>query len=288
MNSIEVLRMNFNSKPYQHIKHTLSAAALIIGCFTAPMTLATTVQIQTVLGDFEVNLYDKTTPETVANFLYYVNAGTYNNLIFHRSVKDFIVQSGGFSYTGALPLTAVTPRTKLDENNKEYTVTVKNEPIYSNVRGTIAMAKLSDLPNSATTSWFISVKDNSANLDVQNGGFTVFGEVTGNGMAIVDAIAALNRFNVGGSFDSLPLRNYSAEDNTNNVPVTADNLMLITGVVVLNGDPETAANLTPKKNELINKPTEVPAKKDSGGSINGLLLSLLGSLLFFRRYKQNQ
>ncbi len=73
---------------------------------------------------------------------------------------------------------------------------VTNEPELSNVRGTIAMAKLGTDPNSATNQWFISLADNSANLDVQNDGFTVFGIVMDNGMDIVDVIVALGRFDL--------------------------------------------------------------------------------------------
>src|SRR5690606_16543663 len=143
---------------------------------------ATTVQIQTVLGDIEVNLFDKQTPKTVENFLAYVESGAYSDSIIHRSVPDFIVQGGGFEFNEAWPPIAI-PQSP----------TVVNEPVFSNVRGTIAMAKLGNNPNSATNQWFINLKNNSGNLDNQNGGFTVFGQVTGNGMAIIDAIAALQR-----------------------------------------------------------------------------------------------
>ena len=57
---------------------------------------ATIVQFQTVLGDFEVNLYDEDTPETVANFLEYVESGTYEHTFFHRLIPGFILQGGGY------------------------------------------------------------------------------------------------------------------------------------------------------------------------------------------------
>jgi peptidyl-prolyl cis-trans isomerase A (cyclophilin A) len=254
----------------QWLKHTASVACLSAGLLMTQAASATTVQFQTVLGDFEVNLYDKTTPKTVANFLAYVNANAYQNTIVHRSVKDFVIQGGGYKYTGELPLVAVAQN-----------AAVENEPVYSNVRGTIAMAKLGGKPNSATNQWFINLNDKNATdkthgyvLDTNNGGFTVFGQVIGNGMAIVDAIAALNRFNVG-IFEGFPLRDYSASDQTANKPVTGDHLMLIQNIVVLNADPETAASLNPTKNTLINE----PVKKDDGGSGSLGLLGLLSLAL---------
>lgn len=255
------LSTQFNSST-KWFKHTFSAACLGAGLLMAQAGSATTVQFQTVLGDVEVNLFDKTTPETVKNFLAYVNANAYTNTIIHRLEPNFVVQGGGFKYTGATPLLAAIP-----QNAK-----VVNEPVYSNVRGTIAMAKLGSDANSATNQWFFNLNnDNAANLDKQNGGFTVFGQVTGNGMAIIDAIAALNRFNMdnGGVFKAIPLRNYTAADNTNKVPVTGDHLMLIENIVVLNADPDTAASLNPTKNTLITE------KDDDGGSGSMGLLSLL-------------
>ena len=215
---------------------------------------ATVVQVQTVLGDVQINLFDKTTPKTVANFLAYVNANAYTNNVVHRSEPGFVIQAGGYRYPGAMPLVAVAQNAK-----------VANEPVYSNVRGTIAMAKTASDPNSATNQWFINLADNSANLDVQNSGFTVFGQVTGNGMAVVDAIAALNRFNLGGDLTAIPLRNYTAADATAGTQPNDNNLVLIRSVIVLDANPDSASALTPTKNTLIN----APAAGGSGGGGGG-------------------
>ena len=254
------------------LKHSFSATCLGASLLIAQAASATTVQFQTVMGDFEVNLFDKTTPETVKNFLAYVNANAYENTIFHRAVPGFVVQGGGYAFNGELPLETIAQNPK-----------VANEPVYSNVRGTIAMAKLGNAANSATNQWFFNLTNNSANLDKQNGGFTVFGQVTGNGMAIIDAIAALNRFTLG-TLRDFPLRNYTAEDNTNNVEIDEDNFVLIQNIVVLNSDPDTAANLNPTKNTLINE------KDDDGGSGSmGLIgLLMLGLLALGRKSLLNR
>lgn len=258
-----------------------SAACLAASLLLSQAASATTVQFQTVLGNFEVNLFDKTTPKTVENFLTYVKANAYINTIVHRSVPGFVIQGGGYSYQNKLPLANVAQNTQ-----------VLNEPVYSNLRGTIAMAKLDGKPNSATNQWFINLDDRNATdknygyvLDNNNGGFTVFGQVMGNGMQVVDAIAALSRFNMGSGFNLVPLRNYSISDATANKPVTGDNFMLIQNIVVLNADPDTAASLTPAKNTLVGK-----KEKSDGGSGNMGLLSLitLGLLALSRKSLLNR
>jgi cyclophilin family peptidyl-prolyl cis-trans isomerase len=141
------------------------------------------VRVSTSLGDMDFILFNNATPATVANFMSYMNAGKYGDVAFHRSIPGFVVQTGGFSGTGV-------------GSNFTSVVTsppVVNEPGISNLRGTIAMAKLGGNPNSATSQFFVNVNDNAANLDYQNGGFTVFGRVAGNGMTVADAINALPR-----------------------------------------------------------------------------------------------
>jgi cyclophilin family peptidyl-prolyl cis-trans isomerase len=87
---------------------------------------------------------------------------------------------------------------------------VANEFHVSNTRGTLAMAKLGGNPNSATNQWFFNESDNNAaNLDNQNGGFTVFGRILStSGLSVMDAVAAVPIYNAGSPFDQLPLRNY--------------------------------------------------------------------------------
>lgn len=172
----------------------------------------TVVRCTSNLGEFDLQLFDAEKPKTVANFLSYVNSGAFKNSIIHRSVLGFVVQGGGFFLDGT-SLNSVSARAP-----------VVNEPGISNLRGTVAMAKLGGDPNSATSQWFVNLGDNSANLDAQNGGFTVFGEVLGNGMNVVDAIAGLPTYNAGGAFTDLPLRNPA---------LTVDNLVLFSSVVAL-------------------------------------------------------
>ncbi len=133
------------------------------------------VKLQTSMGDIVIELNADKAPITVKNFLGYVESGFYNGTIFHRAIKGFMIQGGG--------LTA-------DMNQKTAKAPIKNEFKISNTRGTVAMAKLGGNPDSATCQFFISVADNSANLDHQNGGFTVFGKVV-EGMDVVDKIASV-------------------------------------------------------------------------------------------------
>lgn len=160
----------------------------------------------------------RTTPLTAANFLAYANAGEYNNTFIHRSVPGFVVQGGGFTVTSAQPGILIGNVTQFPA--------VVNEPkpagssVANNVRGTIAMAKFGSDPNSATNQWFFNLADNSANLDAQNGGFTVFGRVLGNGMAAVDAIAQVPRFGYASPFDTIPLRNVPGANPSTNPSFT--------------------------------------------------------------------
>lgn len=139
----------------------------------------TIVRINTSLGNYSIELLDDIAPATVQNFLNYVNRDAYDGTYLHRVVKNFVVQGGGFTFTPFVgPVTVIADPPILNEFN------------VSNTRGTVAMAKLGDDPDSATSQWFVNLVDN-IELDDTNGGFTVFGNVLGNGMEVLDAIDAL-------------------------------------------------------------------------------------------------
>lgn len=134
------------------------------------------VKLETTMGDIVIEMNEKAAPGTVKNFLEYVESGFYDGTIFHRVMSDFMIQAGGFT---------------AEMVKKQPRAPIKNEFKESNLRGTIAMAKLPGNPDSATCQFFINLVDNSRHLDDQNGGFTVFGKVT-EGMDVVDAIALVN------------------------------------------------------------------------------------------------
>lgn len=145
-------------------------------------------------------------PLSVANFLDYVNANDYRNTIIHRSIPGFVIQGGGFAPTD---LDDAKP---IDENDPVQNEFSSNR---SNTRGTISMAKLGGDPDSATNQWFFNLEDNSSNLDNQNGGFTVFGEVLGQAdLDVIDAIAALQTIAIPNSseFSNLPITSDSLDD----------------------------------------------------------------------------
>jgi len=154
----------------------------------APAISNTIVRVQTSLGGFELELFSDeiALTETVNNFLNYVTRGDYDDSLIHRSVPGFVVQGGGFTCVDAcrdllnLVITPIPTDPAIDD-----------QVGLSNTRGTIAMAKAG--PDTATSQWFVNLADNSFLDDTTrpDGGFTVFGQVLGNGMRIFDAIEAL-------------------------------------------------------------------------------------------------
>ncbi len=177
------------------------------------------VRFNTSLGAINVNLLTSSAPNTVANFLSYVNSGAYTNSFFHRSVQSgiFIIQGGGYVYNNGNVITIPSGPPILSEFS------------VSNTRGTLAMA-LSGNPdgttnaNSATNEWFFNNKDNSANLDPQK--FTVFGQVAdAASLAVMDQIAALPIVNAGSFFTNIPLINFN-----NGGTITAQNLVIVSSI----------------------------------------------------------
>jgi peptidyl-prolyl cis-trans isomerase B (cyclophilin B) len=135
------------------------------------------VVISTSMGDIEAELYADKAPESVKNFLAYAQSGHYDGTVFHRVIKDFMIQGGG-----------MTP----DMQQKPTKAPIKNEADngLKNLDGTLAMARTSQV-DSATSQFFINVKDN-ASLDhksktPQGYGYAVFGKVIG-GTNVVEKI----------------------------------------------------------------------------------------------------
>ncbi len=188
----------------------------------ASATAGTVVRFTISGASFDVELYDETTPATVENFLEYVSAGLYEGSVIHRSEPGFIWQGGGYYLDGdpvqAVPIATLSP--------------VVNEPVHSNIRGTIAMAKIDGYPNSATSQWFFNLADNSANLDSANGGFTVFGHVLGNGMATLDLLSAfpVDDFSpylgpYGAAFTNTPY--YQLEESEDRYPLVVQGIAVV-------------------------------------------------------------
>lgn len=134
------------------------------------------VDIQTNQGNFTLEINTERTPVTASNFLKYVTDGFYDNTLIHRVIDNFIIQGGGFE-PGMIQKTTRPPITNEAEHG------MRNE------RGTIAMARITDDPDSATSQFFINTRDN----DVLNysgdsqPGFCAFGRVVDN-MEVVERI----------------------------------------------------------------------------------------------------
>ena len=147
----------------------------------AEMATNTIINVKTSLGDIKLELFNDKAPITAENFKKYIESGYFANSIFHRVIKDFMVQGGGFT---------------MEMEEKETMSPIKNEAnnMVSNERGTIAMARTND-PHSASAQFFINLKDNVF-LDfksetTQGWGYCVFGKVI-DGMEVIDKIATVD------------------------------------------------------------------------------------------------
>ena len=150
------------------------------------------VKFVTTEGDFVVEVYPDKAPKTVENFLQYVKDKHYDGTIFHRVISTFMVQGGGFDARYAQKPT----RPPVLHEGRE--AIARGGP--KNTVGTLAMARTSD-PNSASTQFFINVKDNDfLNPTEQSPGYTVFGKVV-SGMEVIDKIRSVPT-GAGGPFRS--------------------------------------------------------------------------------------
>jgi peptidyl-prolyl cis-trans isomerase B (cyclophilin B) len=163
---------------------------VLASCLAAGMVVVTAdisaddkypqVEIKTSLGVFVLELYPDLAPKTVDNFMSYLNEGTYDGTIFHRVIKGFMIQGGGF-----------TPQ--MIQKKPKATIANEADNGLQNKRGTIAMARTME-PHSATSQFFINTDDNDflnhRGKNTQGWGYCVFGKVV-DGMDVVDAIAGV-------------------------------------------------------------------------------------------------
>jgi peptidyl-prolyl cis-trans isomerase A (cyclophilin A)/peptidyl-prolyl cis-trans isomerase B (cyclophilin B) len=159
----------------------ISTLALIAGPAVAANPQ---VELDTSAGVIKLELYPDAAPKTVENFLAYVKAGHYNGTQFHRVIKGFMIQGGGYNADFWQKPTRPSIPIEADKSVKAG---------LSNVPGTVAMARTGD-PNSATSQFFINVADNKRldfrSPDAQGYGYTVFGKVV-SGMDVVNKIATM-------------------------------------------------------------------------------------------------
>lgn len=257
----------------------------LAGVFTDQNFENSEVQFQTSAGNINVELFDKDTPITVANFYEYVTSDRYDNTIFHRLVDGFVLQGGGFSFddgaTDEFPEVITDPAIQ-----NEFSAT------RSNLASTIAMAKLGGNANSATSQFFFNLGNNSSNLDNQNGGFTVFGRIVGSTQTptstVTDQVlldltspgglsntAVSNRSSTDSAFGELPLDDYSGS----NFPTDAAdaNFLRINDIVTIrrnealsyellsNGSPVAMLDTTLFTAEIVNHRLVITPKTGQSG-----------------------
>lgn len=168
----------------------LAAGMVVAGTDVSAEDQAPKVEIKTSKGTIVVELDPKAAPKSVENFFSYVNDGTYDGTIFHRVIKDFMIQGGGFVPQMVQKKTKAPVVNEADNGLK-------------NLRGTIAMARTTE-PHSATSQFFINTVDNSfldhTAKNTQGWGYCVFGKVV-EGMDTVDEITKVKTANKMGHQD---------------------------------------------------------------------------------------
>ncbi len=157
---------------------TIITLTLLISANSIAFAANPRVKMETTKGDVIIELYPDKAPKTVENFLHYVSEGKYDGTIFHRVIKRFMNQGGGFT-TDFKKVETFPPVINEADNGLKNTI------------GTIAMARTSD-PNSATNQFFINTADNAfldhTSKTTRGWGYCVFGTVV-DGMEVMDRIA---------------------------------------------------------------------------------------------------
>lgn len=183
--------------PLSPVKTLALAILLASGALTSlpAATPTAIVRLDTSIGSMTIELYGDAKPVTVSNFLRYIRDGLFVNSFAHRLPQGFVLQGGGFTLNSSGNISNVPTYPAIVNEAGPF-------PEYSNLTGTIAMAQAGTDPNSATSGWFINLKDNNGtdldNLDTLNGGFTVFGKVT-SGLNILTRFANFTNYSGSGA-----------------------------------------------------------------------------------------
>ena len=206
------------------------------------LKFTTNYSTSTVAEDFYVELYDKqnstnqSTPITANNFIKYIDDDSYSQTLIHRLVPDFVIQGGGYTWPtkasneiGGYPL-KVTSKGE-----------ILNEAGNSNLMGTIAMAKIADQPNSATSEWFINLSDNIS-LDSQNDGFSVFGHLLGDSVKNPLLLNNQTPYNVDYNEVGLKLQNLPLVNLEDNI-IKNNNYFAIRSINTINQRPSELSNI---------------------------------------------
>jgi cyclophilin family peptidyl-prolyl cis-trans isomerase len=185
------LDLAYKKPVYSQIRYTLTISKKQMKYFTAGLLLLLAasvhsealpiVKMQTNLGMIVLKLYPEQAPKTVENFLRYAQDGFYDGTLFHRVIKNYMIQGGGYTIGYEKKQPTYPPIPNESDNG------LKNQ------RGTIAMARLPEEPDLATSQFFINVKNNESlnpSSTYSKDGYTVFGEVT-EGMEVVYEIQKL-------------------------------------------------------------------------------------------------
>jgi YD repeat-containing protein len=225
--------------PAQVLPATINASSeiLLADRFALQDVAGTVVRVNTNAplqnSSFFVELFDnaaaapeRVTTATAENFLGYVDDGSFSRSIIHRSIPGFVIQGGGFTAPTApanqpdgSPVAIGSKGTVVDEIGNP------------NQRGTIAMAKVAPpgaatVANSATSQWFVNLDDNSG-LDAE---FTAFGRVLGNGMTVINALAAATTWDVSEYYDNGALTNTPLWTVPGDAILQPENFVTFTGM----------------------------------------------------------
>lgn len=210
---------------HRRISRTLCGILVAAGLAATAVQANPLVRVDTTFGSFTMELFGEETPVSVENFMHYVHEGAYKRGVVHRVDPGArIIQGGMIRYRGDC-VDGVLINCSTDWILPEDSIV--REEGRSNTRGTIAYARVGGQPDSASSQWFINTDENTY-FDGPEGGdegvvepaYTVFGQVLGNGMEVVDRIAELDILGVSALLEQLPVR-----DNTQFFPSEATLVM---------------------------------------------------------------